>query len=202
MSFQLRLPENIMLKRLLRSKSVPSEPINPVVKVDQDTQTEEEDPVSIDPVSNPDISVELVPLIIKKINDKSFCNDNEVKKNVLQIMLNHFPETIQDIEKQINVILKDKKIDAFDIPPLILLIKDIVNLNTNGFSQLKITRNEIIEFIEDILVITINNLDITKEDKLLYVDFIGKTTALLETSIVGIEEISCFSCSWFQSKAR
>jgi hypothetical protein len=127
--------------------------------------------------------------IIKKIN----LNDESIK--VITLILGSNTTIFDDISQHIKYVIDDKVIDVNDIPPLILIIKDIININTNTaqINKLKLTREQIIIFIKNILFILIESETIKVKDKEIVKQLIELSVQLLSTKI-NVQKV--VTCSW------
>jgi len=144
-----------------------------------------------------DLETILFSLIQEKIKDIEFVKFIQISPQsiaILQQIVTNQPDFIQDIVKQIISIVKDGKLDASDIPSIILLIKDVVNLNK---MDLKLTRFNIFELIKNILIIVLESDAIKIDNKDDCVKLIIASISLLESSIVLEETVSC-SCFGFK----
>ena len=113
-----------------------------------------------------------------------------------------YPELLNEIEKSLTDIVSDKVIDSNDIPKLVVLIKNVYkNFNdSNNFKKLfKITIEDSINFIKNILLILIELEHINVKDKDSVIIIIDLCIDLLTTSVDVTETLiskfkSCFRC--------
>lgn len=113
-----------------------------------------------------------------------------------------YPELLNEIEKSLTDIVSDKVIDSNDIPKLVVLIKNVYkNFNdSNNFKKLfKITIEDSINFIKNILLILIELEHIKVKDKDSVIIIIDLCIDLLTTSVDVTETLiskfkSCFRC--------
>lgn len=113
-----------------------------------------------------------------------------------------YPELLDDIEKSLADIISDKVIDSNDIPKLMVLIKNVYKKfnDSNNFKKLfKITIEDSINFIKNIILILIELEHIKVKDKDNVVIIIDFCIDLLTTSIDVTETVlsklgSCFRC--------
>jgi len=124
---------------------------------------------------------------IKKIN----LNDESIK--VITLILGSNTTIFDGISQHIKYVIDDKVIDVNDIPPLILIIKDIININTAQINKLKLTRDQIIIFIKNILFILIESEIIKVKDKEIVKQLIELSVQLLSTKI-NVQKV--VTCSW------
>ena len=113
-----------------------------------------------------------------------------------------YPELLNEIEKSLTDIISDKVIDSNDIPKLVVLIKNVYkNFNdSNNFKKLfKITIEDSINFIKNILLILIELEHVKVKDKDSVIIIIDLCIDLLTTSVDVTETLiskfkSCFRC--------
>jgi len=82
--------------------------------------------------------------------------DNKSVEIINRIMMS-FPSVISDMDTHVGTIMSDNVVDMNDLPQLILMAKDIINLNAKDLKSIKITRGESITFIKDVLFILIDS---------------------------------------------
>jgi hypothetical protein len=151
-------------------------------------------------MSNPIIDLEIIlfKFIQENINDSEFVKSIKISPEAISIIkqiVKNQPELIQDIVKHIKNILKDGKLDASDIPSIILLIKDVINLNK---VDLKLSRLNIIEFIKNVLIIVLESDVLKIKNKDEYIKMVISSVTLLESSI-DVEKTT-ISCNCFGFK--
>jgi hypothetical protein len=98
-----------------------------------------------------------------------FMNDEERKKDffdndpktleIIESLLKYSPDIFHKITEEINSIVKNDILGMYDILPIVLIIKDIYNMNFNKINE--IGRNDLtvedgLEFIEALLILLIN----------------------------------------------
>ena len=150
----------------------------------------EETSISIQTPVNSPILLEttiLNQLLAKITNNKDFLlsiNLTETEINIINLILSNHPELLNNICNDISDIVKDKVINMNDIPRIILLLKNVINLYSTT-KNLKIKKNDIIDFIKNILIILINSdiIKIDSEDKVLINNLIILSVQLLETNV-------------------
>lgn len=165
-------------------------PENEETSINEETGINEETSISIPtPVNSPTLleTTILNQLLSKITNNKDYLlsiNLTENEINIINLILKNHPELLTNICNNISDILKDKKIDMNDIPKIILLLKDVINLYSTT-KNLKIKKNDVIDFIKNILIILINSdiIKIDTEDKVLINNLIILSVQLLETNI-------------------
>lgn len=151
-------------------------------------------------VNNTDIlnnTVILNKLLEKIINDKKIMvelNINEKSLKIINEILNLCPCILNNICSEIESIIKDGKINANDIPSIILLCKDILNLYSAS-NKINLSREDIIDFIKTIVLIIVNSdiYKINDSDKDLILSLINLSVELLKTSI-DVKKKCLFNC--------
>lgn len=124
----------------------------------------------------------------KKLDDNTLSPEG---MQTINILLKHELNMLNEIDKHLTNILKNGKLDASDIPDLILLIKTVCNMYSPKLKKLKITKGELIKFIHDILIIVVKSDLTPMQNKDLCIKMIDTSTSLLETSIELEETMSC-----------
>lgn len=129
--------------------------------------------------------------LIKKhmYNKKINLNDESIQ--VINLILGSNTTIFNDLSKHIKYIIEDKVLDSNDVPSLILIIKDIVNINTAQINKLKLTREQIIVFIKNILFILIESDTIKVTDKETVKQLIELSIQLLSTKINVQKRVTC-----------
>jgi hypothetical protein len=145
--------------------------------------------------SDSETKLTIIQLIEDMINLKSTSSDTNTSTDrgfiTMNVLLKHKLNILYEIDKEISVILKNKKIDMGDIPAIILLIKHIANMYSPELRKLKITRDDFLQFIRDLLVIIINSelSDIKNKDQC--IQLIDTSVNLLDTSLDMNETMRC-----------
>jgi hypothetical protein len=156
--------------------------------MDQTLKPENETSVnSVNSATMPLETTILNQLLAKITNNKDFLvsiNLTENEINIINLILKNHPELLNNICNDIYDIVKDNVINVNDIPRIILLLKDVINLYSTK-NNLKIKKNDIIDFIKNILIILINSdiIKIDSENKILINNLIILSVQLLETNI-------------------
>ena len=153
--------------------------------MDQTLKPENE--ISVNSTTAPLETTILNQLLAKITNNKDFLvsiNLTENEINIINLILKNHPELLNNICNDIYDIVKDNVINVNDIPRIILLLKDVINLYSTK-NNLKIKKNDIIDFIKNLLIILINSdiIKIDSEDKILINNLIILSVQLLETNI-------------------
>jgi hypothetical protein len=100
-------------------------------------------------------------------------------------MVNNSPEIFKIIEKDINAIITDGILDTEDLPLVVLLVKDVLNLNLSSInSSIKgLTVQDSIQFIKDLLIILIKEDYIIVRDEKKVKKLIDNCIDLLSSTI-------------------
>lgn len=109
---------------------------------------------------------------------------NEDNINIISMILKNHPDILNNISDDISKIINDKVIDISDIPEIILLLKDSVNLYSS-LHDLKLTKEQIINFIKNIVILIIESdeIKINESNKSLIINLINISVKLLESEI-------------------
>ena len=134
-------------------------------------------------------------LIKNKVSDKIFTqklnlDDNSIK--VINMILQSNTTILNDLNKHIASVIADKTLDVNDVPTLILMIKDMVNSNVPQINKLKLTREQIITFIKNVLFILIETDTIKVKDKQSVEQLIELSIQLLSTKVNVKKVVKCF----------
>jgi hypothetical protein len=105
--------------------------------------------------------------------------------SLLKIILNKTPSFFDDLESDIKKIMADNVLDMSDVPTLVIMMKDICNLKMSDLTNevKKITVDESIQLIHDLLLILIDFNYITVTDKRQVVKIIDTSILLLRSTI-------------------
>lgn len=112
-----------------------------------------------------------------KISDKSI--------EFIRLLVNNSPEIFINIAKDINAVMVDGILDTADLPSIILLIKDVLNLNLETIKGgvKNLTLQDSIQFIKDLLLILIEEDFIIVNDKKTVEKLIDACIELLSSTI-------------------
>ena len=107
--------------------------------------------IEVDTIKKPLISQLLFSILLSddKIKNIGFTLDAE-DVTIIQKIISYSPDFFNEIDKLINEIIKDGKIDSNDIPNLILLIKKLYELIHN-LKSLKLDNDKRLEICKSIL---------------------------------------------------
>ena len=124
-------------------------------------------------------------------------NLNQQNIDLINLILKNHPKILDELSNDINKIMKDGTINADDIPNIVLLFNDIFNLYI-PISNLKLTKEQIMQFIKNVLIILVesNTIHINDNDKKLIVNLIIVSIKLLESQINFKK--TCILCSCFR----
>lgn len=112
--------------------------------------------------------------------------------NFIKEVLQYTPDTLKLISNQINEIVKDGVLNTDDVPFIVNLIKDIINLDFKKNKNIKFTVENSLLFIKTLLEILIvkNLIQVNNSDKVF--KLIDVSFLLLTTSIDTKE--NCITC--------
>ena len=112
-----------------------------------------------------------------KISDKSI--------EFIRLLVNNCPEIFISIAKDINAVMNDGILNITDLPLIILLIKDVLNLNLDAIKGgiKNLTLQDSIQFIKDLLLILIEEDFIVVNDKKTVEKLIDACIDLLSSTI-------------------
>jgi len=177
----------------------------PETNVETVPETNVEINVETIPETIPETNVEnisdfiLVQFITKEMSKSGFITEyklNESDIRIISLVLLKYPKLFDDMSIHITKIMNDNLVNLQDIPEILLLLKDVLNVNTSQINKLKITRYECLDLIKNILIILIqsNIIKFGSEDtKKLGINMIDLSIKLLETKVNVKKVINCFS---------
>ena len=120
---------------------------------------------------------------------------------MLKNIMDKTPSFFDDLESDIKKIMADGVLDMSDVPTLVIMMKDICNLKMSDLTKevKKITVDESIQLIHDVLLILIDSNYITVKDKQQVVKMIDTSILLLRSTIdtqasTASALKSCFPC--------
>lgn len=110
--------------------------------------------------------------------------DNDLVETAKKI-IQKYPKGVSRMQKHIHNILHDSVIDIKDVPHMVLIVKDFINHDSQEFKNLKISKQEVIDFIRVVLVILIesNVIKISPENKVTILATLDTCIILLESSL-------------------
>lgn len=135
---------------------------------------------------------EIAVLLIKLLSSEE--NVNKLKASIkisdksiefIRLLVNKSPEIFINIAKDINAVMVDGILDIADLPSVILLIKDVLNLNLDTIKSgvKNMTVQDSIQFIKDLLLILIEEDFIIVNDKKTVEKLIDASIELLSSTI-------------------
>ena len=117
---------------------------------------------------------ELTELLVKLLNNEETVNILKTSAKIsdksiefIRLMIDTNPIIFKLIDKDINEVMIDGALDPVDLPSLILLVKDVLNLNMDAIKESikNLTIHDSIQFIKDLLLILIEEDYIFVYDK-------------------------------------
>lgn len=142
-------------------------------------------PIQIKPNHNEEILNLLKQLVcnetqLNKLKLSIHLSDKSIQ--IIQLFLKHSPEIFIEIANDVQIILSDGVLDISDLPQIILLIKDVYNINFKKINK-KFTVNESIQFIQDFILLLIELNYFIVNDKIKVIKIIDSSVQLLMSSI-------------------
>ncbi len=116
---------------------------------------------------------------------------------LIKVLMDKSPVFFNDLENNVTKILADGVLDITDVPVMITMMRDICNINIPQLSKdiKKITVDESIQFIKDIVLVLIEYDHIKVKDKDVVVKMIDVSIDLLKSTVVTSNAVaSIFSC--------
>ena len=146
-------------------------------------------PVPTTPTPVPTTPLDLVEifsyLLISKRELQKFTTLNVDQKGIdfISMLLYKSPETLNSISEKISEVLQDGVLNTDDVPILINLVKDIMNMDRNKISISMLSIDNVIVFIKTIFEILIikDHIKVENKDKifqLMDISFLLLTTSL------------------------
>ena len=124
-------------------------------------------------------------LLISKRELQNFTTLNVDQKGIdfISMLLYKSPETLNSISEKISEVLQDGVLNTDDVPILINLVKDIMNMDRNKISISMLSIDNVIVFIKTIFEILIikDHIKVENKDKifqLMDISFLLLTTSL------------------------
>jgi hypothetical protein len=139
-----------------------------------------------------------VSVLKEKIQDSNFVLRLNLTKReiyIIQLFLTQESNMLGNIGKQISAIVKDGKLDSSDIPTIVLLIQDVINLKSVNINNLKITVKDVIDFIENSLLVLLEAGVIQTGNLELCKSVLQSSVALLESTIQLDQSIETTDCT-------
>ena len=102
---------------------------------------------------------------------------------IMNTLLANQLEMLKKMDENVKNIMKDGKLDAGDIPEIILLMKNTSNLYSPELKKIKVSRGDMIIFIREVLLLIVSNEHIEIKNKDLSVKLIHSGTTLLSSTI-------------------
>jgi len=111
---------------------------------------------------------------------------------IIKVLMDKSPDFFNDLENDVKKILADGVLDITDVPVMITMMKDICNINIPQLSKdiKKITVDESIQFIKDIVLVLIEYDHIQVKDKDVVVKMIDVSIDLLKSTVVTSNAVS------------
>ena len=135
--------------------------------------------------------LDLVKILGELLDAKSTIDDLKLELKLkdsniefIQFILNSFPDCLKEISKGLDDVLEDGKLDISDVPTIVNMVKSIMNNSSKTMKKVrKITVEELIDFIKNIIEILIHKDIIKVENKEKVFKLISVSVELLTTSV-------------------
>ena len=117
---------------------------------------------------------------VNKLKTSIVISDKSI--DIINMLLKNSPKIFDDFGKNITSIMNDGILDVSDMPSIILLLKDFLNLNLqNNIKDL--TVQDSVQFIKDLLLLLIEEKYIKVNDRKTIEKIIDTSIELLSSSI-------------------
>ena len=135
--------------------------------------------------------LDLVKILGELFDAESTINDlklelklNDSNIEFIKFILNSFPDCLKEISTGLDDVLEDGKLDISDVPTIVNMVKRIMNNSSKTMKKVKkITVEELINFIKNIIEILIHKDIIKVENKEKVFKLISVSVELLTTSV-------------------
>ena len=135
--------------------------------------------------------LDLVKILGELLDAKSTIDDLKLELKLkdsniefIQFILNSFPDCLKERSTGLDDVLEDGKLDISDVPTIVNMVKSIMNNSSKTMKKVKkITVEELINFIKNIIEILIHKDIIKVEKKEKVFKLISVSVELLTTSV-------------------
>lgn len=150
---------------------------------------------SID-IRNINVQSGLVALLQSFIGDRTVSikiSNNQLR--ILTLLLEVMPDFFGKMANHLTKITSDNVIDMNDLPEFLLLVTELINMDVKSFKKLKLTRGDVIDAIEAIIVLLIDQ-DVIKtgKNKDMFLTLLRVSVKMLDAKVNLDKTIMC---SWF-----
>ena len=137
------------------------------------------------PINKLDLLLEFSELLNVKENLDELITLNINKNGIdfIKMLLDKSPATFNSLSTKINEIIKDGELNTDDVPILINIIKDVMNLDIKKLQKEMLTLDNVLNFIKTLLEILIVKDKIKVNNKEKVFQLIDVSFSLLTTSI-------------------
>ena len=137
------------------------------------------------PINKLDLLLVFTELLNVKENLDELITLNINKNGIdfIKMLLDKSPATFNSLSTNINEIIKDGELNTDDVPILITIIKDVMNLDIKKLQKEMLTLDNVLNFIKTLLEILIVKDKIKVNNKEKVFQLIDVSFALLTTSI-------------------
>ena len=117
---------------------------------------------------------------VNKLKTSIVISDKSI--DIINMLLKNSPKIFDDFGKNITSIMNDGILDVSDMPSIILLLKDFLNLNLKNKIR-DLTVQDSVQFIKDLLLLLIEEKYIKVNDRKTAEKIIDTSIELLSSSI-------------------
>lgn len=117
------------------------------------------------------------------VNNFASLNIDEETTNLIKNILDKSPEVFKNISDRLSEILSDNVLNTDDVPILVKLIKDILNLSIPNLSDIELTVEKLINLVKKLLELLINKEYIKVENKEKVFTLLSISFELLSSSV-------------------
>lgn len=117
------------------------------------------------------------------VNEFASLNIDKETVELIKKILDNSPKLFQNISDRLTEILSDNVLNTDDVPVLVKLIKDILNLSLPDLSEIELTVEKLINLVKKLLELLINKEYIKVENKEKVFTLISISFELLSSSV-------------------
>ena len=128
----------------------------------------------------------LLPEMRRRLSNPEFIDKKKINMNsvkVIEKIMDKNAHLLEEVESEITkIVVRNNSIDVHDIPAIVLIIKDILNVNMNDLRTIQMTMKDLLKFIEVMLFSMIETHMIPIKNTEMYEVMIHQCVLLLESS--------------------
>ena len=129
----------------------------------------------------------LLPEIKRRLTNPEFVDKKKMNVNsvkVIEKIIDENAHLLEEVESEITkIVVGNNSIDVHDIPAVVLIIKDILNVNMSDLRTIRMTIKDLLNFIEVMLFSMIETHMIPIKNPEMYEVMIHQCVLLLESSL-------------------